>query len=57
MNNVFWIGVFPGLTRPMLDFVAGAITDFALESKSGVRMAHVSDGAPERGESALSVLP
>ena len=22
MNNVFWIGVYPGLTQPMLDFVA-----------------------------------
>ena len=21
MNNVFWIGVFPGLTTPMLDYV------------------------------------
>jgi CDP-6-deoxy-D-xylo-4-hexulose-3-dehydrase len=29
MNNVFWIGVFPGLTRPMLDFVAATITEFA----------------------------
>jgi CDP-6-deoxy-D-xylo-4-hexulose-3-dehydrase len=28
MNNVFWIGVFPGLTRPMLDFVAATITEF-----------------------------
>ncbi len=22
MNNTFWVGVYPGLTRPMLDFVA-----------------------------------
>src|SRR5580698_510996 len=29
MNNVFWIGVYPGLTRPMLDFVAATITEFA----------------------------
>jgi CDP-6-deoxy-D-xylo-4-hexulose-3-dehydrase len=29
MNNVFWIGVYPGLTRPMLDFVAGALLEFA----------------------------
>jgi CDP-4-dehydro-6-deoxyglucose reductase, E1 len=28
MNNVFWIGVYPGLTRPMLDFVAGTIIEF-----------------------------
>jgi CDP-4-dehydro-6-deoxyglucose reductase, E1 len=29
MNNVFWIGVYPGLTKPMLDFVAEVITGFA----------------------------
>lgn len=28
MNNVFWIGVFPGLTAPMLDFVVKTVTDF-----------------------------
>ncbi len=28
MNNVFWIGVYPGLTRQMLDFVVKSITDF-----------------------------
>lgn len=34
MNNVFWVGVYPGLTTPMLDFVAGAISDFAANTKS-----------------------
>jgi CDP-6-deoxy-D-xylo-4-hexulose-3-dehydrase len=29
MNNVFWIGVYPGLTKPMLDFVVETITSFA----------------------------
>lgn len=29
MNNVFWIGVYPGLTKPMLDFVTEVMTDFA----------------------------
>ncbi len=29
MNNVFWIGVYPGLTKPMLDFVEEVITGFA----------------------------
>jgi CDP-4-dehydro-6-deoxyglucose reductase, E1 len=29
MNNVFWIGVYPGLTKPMLDFVTEVITSFA----------------------------
>jgi CDP-6-deoxy-D-xylo-4-hexulose-3-dehydrase len=28
MNNVFWIGVFPGLTQPMLDYVAETIVRF-----------------------------
>jgi CDP-6-deoxy-D-xylo-4-hexulose-3-dehydrase len=32
MNNVFWIGVFPGLTKPMLDFVSRTIVDFASHS-------------------------
>ncbi len=27
MNNVFWIGVYPGLTRSMLDYVAEALHD------------------------------
>jgi CDP-6-deoxy-D-xylo-4-hexulose-3-dehydrase len=34
MNNVFWIGVYPGLTRPMLDFVAASIKDFVAKSLS-----------------------
>lgn len=28
MNNVFWVGVYPGLTKPMLDFVAEVMTGF-----------------------------
>ena len=37
MNNVFWIGVFPGLTLPMLDFVVATITHFIVEWTSGQR--------------------
>jgi len=33
MNNVFWVGVYPGLTHPMLDFVAATIREFILKSK------------------------
>ena len=33
MNNVFWIGVFPGLTPSMLDFIADTITSFATRAK------------------------
>jgi CDP-4-dehydro-6-deoxyglucose reductase, E1 len=29
MRNVFWIGVFPGLTEAMLDYTAETITNFA----------------------------
>ena len=29
MNNVFWIGVYPGLTKPMLDHVAEVIGEVA----------------------------
>jgi CDP-6-deoxy-D-xylo-4-hexulose-3-dehydrase len=28
MTRTFWIGTFPGLTKPMLDFVAESITEF-----------------------------
>jgi len=34
MNNVFWVGVFPGLTAQMLDFVAKTIQNFVGEAKS-----------------------
>ncbi len=28
MNQVFWIGVYPGLTNEMLDFIAKTMTEF-----------------------------
>lgn len=28
MNRAFWVGTYPGLTRPMLDYIAEAITEF-----------------------------
>jgi CDP-6-deoxy-D-xylo-4-hexulose-3-dehydrase len=33
MNNVFWVGVFPGLTKAMLDHIAGTILAFCTQSK------------------------
>ena len=33
MNNVFWVGVYPGLTTKMLDFVAESIFEFAAGAK------------------------
>ncbi len=60
MNNVFWIGVYPGLTRPMLDFVAETITDFVSQSNSDLRelkCAGISNEESEQGRSKLHVLP
>jgi CDP-4-dehydro-6-deoxyglucose reductase, E1 len=34
MNNVFWIGVYPGLAPAMLDFVAQTIKGFIAQSKT-----------------------
>ncbi|HEY3620640.1 MAG TPA: lipopolysaccharide biosynthesis protein RfbH [Candidatus Sulfotelmatobacter sp.] len=34
MNHVFWIGVYPGLTTEMLDFVAATVFDFAAAARS-----------------------
>jgi CDP-6-deoxy-D-xylo-4-hexulose-3-dehydrase len=36
MNQVFWIGVFPGLTTEMLDFIVDTATDFVATAKSGL---------------------
>jgi CDP-6-deoxy-D-xylo-4-hexulose-3-dehydrase len=33
MNNVFWIGVYPGLTKAMLEFVVVTISQFVSGSK------------------------
>jgi CDP-6-deoxy-D-xylo-4-hexulose-3-dehydrase len=60
MNNVFWIGVYPGLTRPMLDFVAATITNFAtgrnLDSEDR-NVAGEHDEEAEEQKSKLPVLP
>jgi CDP-4-dehydro-6-deoxyglucose reductase, E1 len=34
MNNVFWVGVYPGLTSAMLDFVAATIIAFVEQAKT-----------------------
>lgn len=34
MRRSFWVGVFPGLTRPMLDFVADSILEFIDDPKN-----------------------
>jgi CDP-6-deoxy-D-xylo-4-hexulose-3-dehydrase len=39
MRNVFWVGVYPGLTKPMLDFVAQIIGEVAIGKQSPLKMA------------------
>jgi CDP-6-deoxy-D-xylo-4-hexulose-3-dehydrase len=29
MNNVFWVGVYPGLTEEMLDYLSGTLREAA----------------------------
>jgi CDP-4-dehydro-6-deoxyglucose reductase, E1 len=36
MDRVFWLGVFPGLTRGMLDYVAGTAAEFVGRAKAGL---------------------
>jgi CDP-4-dehydro-6-deoxyglucose reductase, E1 len=38
MNQVFWIGVFPGLTNQMLDFIGQSMTQFANAAKAGLQI-------------------
>jgi dTDP-4-amino-4,6-dideoxygalactose transaminase len=32
MHRTFWVGVYPGLTEPMIDYVADTIRQFARQS-------------------------
>jgi CDP-6-deoxy-D-xylo-4-hexulose-3-dehydrase len=36
MSHVFWIGVYPGLTKEMLDFIVKTMVDFVGVAKSGL---------------------
>ena len=38
MNNVFWLGVFPGLTPAMLDFIADTAKAFVAEKSVGLKV-------------------
>jgi CDP-6-deoxy-D-xylo-4-hexulose-3-dehydrase len=33
MNNTFWLGVWPGLQKPMLDYILDSLHDFAKNPK------------------------
>lgn len=36
LNNVFWIGVYPGLTKPMLDFVVEVLCSVAADAEGTI---------------------
>jgi CDP-6-deoxy-D-xylo-4-hexulose-3-dehydrase len=38
MDNVFWLGVFPGLTTEMLDFIAATMSQFVVSTREGLRV-------------------
>jgi len=40
MNNGFWVGVYPGLRQPMLDFVAAIIIEFVQSVRVGTLERH-----------------
>jgi len=43
MNNVFWIGVYPGLTTEMLDYMAETICSFVREQNAGLAVLNAAD--------------
>ena len=57
MNNVFWIGVYPGLTQPMLDFVAATIIGFTEGWNSNSESRRLHDAANVEAEEQKSKLP
>ena len=38
MNQVFWIGVYPGLTYQMLDYIAQSLIQFANTANPGLEV-------------------
>jgi CDP-6-deoxy-D-xylo-4-hexulose-3-dehydrase len=36
MRNVFWVGVYPGLTEPMLDHIADTCSEFIRQTRTAV---------------------
>jgi CDP-6-deoxy-D-xylo-4-hexulose-3-dehydrase len=42
MNNVFWIGTFPGLTTAMLDYIVQTVKEFVERAKTGLNVLQAS---------------
>jgi CDP-6-deoxy-D-xylo-4-hexulose-3-dehydrase len=36
MNNVFWVGTYPGLTEPMIDYIAESLREAARPARRGL---------------------
>ena len=36
MNNVFWVGTYPGLTEPMIDYIAQSLREAAGAARQGL---------------------
>jgi CDP-4-dehydro-6-deoxyglucose reductase, E1 len=53
MNNVFWIGVYPGMTGEMLDFVAKSIHQFTQNARASSSSVNPKIPSEERIEAAL----
>jgi len=34
MNDTFWVGIYPGISYEMLDFIASTISDFFMKNVS-----------------------
>jgi CDP-6-deoxy-D-xylo-4-hexulose-3-dehydrase len=57
MNNVFWIGVYPGLTRPMLDYVADVMIRFVAQAARTRLTDPLEESFSPACEDQRSVLP
>ena len=57
MNNVFWIGVYPGLTSPMLEYVASSILEFASIAEERFRSPKAAGNTRDEGVPSGEELP
>ena len=57
MDHVLWIGVYPGLTESMLDFIIEVVTRFVAQVKRGGVPASAVNDLSSRSNPGLAVLP
>lgn len=56
MNHVFWLGIYPGLTRPMLDYVADTINKFVRNSTANSKSREAIQGSSKPSQPEMPVL-